>query len=202
MVCQTLNEGQNSSKSHKNKWPGLSLKWVSKSTLKFQFRESWKKRIFWTLLWTMLKEGQNSFESHKNMSIHAYMSNRYLNLLSKRNSENVDKSAYFQTWFDYPWTREKVAPNLIKIGVAYLSNGYLNQLSKLNSNKGDKSAYFQPWFDQSWTRSKATTNLIKYVSMLISQMCNKIHFQNSISRTLTIEYIFNVGLTNLEWGPK
>ena len=34
---QTLNEGQNSSKSHKNTCPCLSLEWVSKSTLKFEF---------------------------------------------------------------------------------------------------------------------------------------------------------------------
>ena len=66
--------------------------------------------------------------------VHDYLSNGYLNPLSKLNSEKVDKSAYFQPWFDQHWTRAKISPNLIKIGFhAYLSNGYLNPLSKLNS---------------------------------------------------------------------
>ena len=48
----------------------------------------------------------------------------------------------FNLWFDQPLRRDKIAPNLIKIGFhAYLSNGYLNPLSKLNSKKLDKSAY-------------------------------------------------------------
>ena len=76
------------------------------------------------------------------IGVHAYLSNGYLNPLSKLNSEKVHKSAYFQHWFDQPLTRAKIAPNLIKIGVhAYLSNGYLNPLSKLNSEKVDKSAF-------------------------------------------------------------
>ena len=41
-VWPSLNEGQNSSKSHKNRCPCLSLKWVSKSTLKFEFLENEK----------------------------------------------------------------------------------------------------------------------------------------------------------------
>ena len=41
-VWPSLNEGQNSSKSHKNRCPCLSLKWVSKSTLKFEFSENGK----------------------------------------------------------------------------------------------------------------------------------------------------------------
>ena len=78
------------------------------------------------------------------MGFHAYLSNSYLNLLSKLNSEKVDKSAYFQ-----PGLRAKIAPNLIKLGVhAYLSNGYLNKISKLNSKKVNTSTSFQPWFDQ------------------------------------------------------
>ena len=36
-VWPSLNEGQNSSKSHKNRCPCLSLKWVSKSTSKLEF---------------------------------------------------------------------------------------------------------------------------------------------------------------------
>ena len=66
----------------------------------------------------------------------------------KFNSEKVDKSAYIQPWHDLPRTREKIAPNLIKIVVhAYLSNGYLNEISKRNLEKVEKSAAFQPWFD-------------------------------------------------------
>ena len=54
------------------------------------------------------------------------LSNGYLNTVSNFNFKKVDKSAYFQRWFDQPQTREKKTPNLIKIGFhAYLSNGYL-----------------------------------------------------------------------------
>ena len=63
------------------------------------------------------------------IGVHAYLSNGYLNPISKLNFEKVDESAYFQPWFDQPSTRAKISPNLIKIGVhAYLSNGYLNLL--------------------------------------------------------------------------
>ena len=83
------------------------------------------------------------------IGVHAYLSNGYLNPLSKLNSEKVNKSAYFQPWFDQPCTEANIAPNLINIGVhAYLLNGYLNSLSKLNSNKVDKSASFKPCVDQ------------------------------------------------------
>ena len=57
----------------------------------------------------------------KKIGVHAYLSNGYLNAVSKLNSEKVDKSAYFLPWFDQPRTRAKIAPNLIKLGVhAYL----------------------------------------------------------------------------------
>ena len=61
----TLNKGQNSSKSHKNRCPFLSLKWVPKSTLEFQFQENQQKCIFLTLVWPTLNEGQNRSKSHK-----------------------------------------------------------------------------------------------------------------------------------------
>ena len=74
--------------------------------------------------------------NHKQIGVHAYISNGYLNPLSKLNFNNVDNSAYFQPWFEQPSTRAKIAPNIIKISVhAYLSNGYLNPFSKLNSKK-------------------------------------------------------------------
>ena len=61
------------------------------------------------------------------IGVHAYLSNGYLNRLSKLIFEKVEESAYFQLWFDKPSTIAKIALNLIKIGVhAYLSNGYLN----------------------------------------------------------------------------
>ena len=41
---------QNSYKSYKNRFPCLYIKWVSKSTLKFQFQESKKKCILSTLV--------------------------------------------------------------------------------------------------------------------------------------------------------
>ena len=79
----------------------------------------------------------------------SYLSNGYLNPLSILNSKKLDKSAYFQPWFDQPRMWFKITPNLIKIGVhAYLSNGYLSAFSKLYFKKLDKSAYFQPWFDR------------------------------------------------------
>ena len=60
----TLKEGKNYSKSNKNRCPHLSLKWVSKSTLKFQFRESRQKCIFSALIWPTLNDGKNSSKSH------------------------------------------------------------------------------------------------------------------------------------------
>ena len=53
-------------KCHKNLLALLSLKWVPKSTSKFQFREIRQKCIFTTLVWTTLNEGQNSSKSYKN----------------------------------------------------------------------------------------------------------------------------------------
>ena len=81
----------------------------------------------------------------KKIGVHSYLSNGYLNPLSKLNSIKDDKRATFKPWFDQPQTRAKIAPNFIKIGVnAYLSNGYLNPLSKLSFENVKKSAYFQP----------------------------------------------------------
>ena len=83
------------------------------------------------------------------IGVHAYLSNGYLNPLSKLNFEKVDKSESFQPLFDQPSTRAKISPNIIEIVAhAYLSNRYLNPVSKLNSNKVGKIAYFQPWVDQ------------------------------------------------------
>ena len=53
--------------------------------------------------------------------MYAYLSNGYFNTISNFNSEKVEKSAYFQPWFDQPLTWAKITPNLIKMGVhAYL----------------------------------------------------------------------------------
>ena len=39
---------------------------------------------------------------------------------------NLTKSASFQPWFDHPWMRAKIAPNIIKIGVhECVLDGYL-----------------------------------------------------------------------------
>ena len=45
-VWQSLNEGQNSSKSHENRCRCLYLKWVYKSTFKFEFWEIEKNATF------------------------------------------------------------------------------------------------------------------------------------------------------------
>ena len=139
-----MNEGQNRSKSHKNRCPCLSLKWVSKSTLKFQFRESWKKCIFLSLVWTTLNGGQNSSQYHKNRC--PCLSLKWIHKSTfKPQFWESKKSAYFQPLFDQPWMRDKIAPNILKIGLhAYLSNGYLNPLSKLNSEKDEKSTSYEP----------------------------------------------------------
>ena len=115
LVSPTLNEGQNSSKSHKNRCPCLSLKWVSKSTFKTQFLESKQKCIFepwFDQPWTREKITPNLVK----IRVHAYLSNGYINPLSKLYFEKVDKSASFQPWFDQPWMRAKIAPKHIKIG--------------------------------------------------------------------------------------
>ena len=114
MVWQTLNEGQNSFKSHKNRCPCLSLKWVSKSTLKFQYRESRKNCIFSTLVWPTLNDAQNSSKSHIN---------RFPCLSLKWVLKSTSKTKFRETWqklndfqpcFDQPRTRAKITPNLIK----------------------------------------------------------------------------------------
>ena len=65
----------------------------------------------------------------RKIDVHGYLSNGYLNPLSKFNFEEVDKSASFQPWFGQSRMRDKIAPNVIKIDVhAYLSNGYVNLL--------------------------------------------------------------------------
>ena len=161
LVWPTLNEGQNSSKSHKNRCPCLSLKWVSKSTLTFQYGESRQNCIFSTLVWPTLHVGQNTFEYHKNTF--PWLSLKW-----------VLKST-FKTQFRESWQKcifsTLVCPTLNegqnsskshKIGVhVYLSNASLNPLSKLNSEKVDKTAYSQPWSYQPWTGAKIAPNIVK-----------------------------------------
>ena len=36
------------------------------------------------------------------IGVNAYLSNGFLNLVSKLNSEKVENNAYFQPWFDQP----------------------------------------------------------------------------------------------------
>ena len=55
--------------------------------------------------------------NHIKIGVHPYLSNGYLNPLSKLNFEKVDKNAYFQSWLEQPRTRAKIAPNHIKIAV-------------------------------------------------------------------------------------
>ena len=94
---------------------------------KTQFQETWQKWIFLNLVWPTLKKCKNSSKYHKNRF--PYLSLKWVPNSTFDNFEKVNKSASFQTWFDQPWTRAKITPNLIKISVhAYLSNGYLNLL--------------------------------------------------------------------------
>ena len=90
----TLNEGQNNSKSHKNRCPCLSLKWVPKSVLKTQFWESRQKCIFSTLVRLALNAGKIAPIPIK-IGVHTYLSNGYLNPLSKLNFEKVEKVHIF-----------------------------------------------------------------------------------------------------------
>ena len=128
-----LNEGKIAPKSIKNRCPCLSLKWVPKSTFKTQFWKSRQQCIFSTLVWPTLNEGQNSSKSHKNRYpclCFKWVSKSTL----KFNFEKFVKSAYFQPWFKQPWTRAKIAPNLIKIGFhAYFSSWYIGPKSTLKN---------------------------------------------------------------------
>ena len=63
------------------------------------------------------------------IGVHSYLSNRYINPLSKLNFEKVDKSAPFQPWFDKALTRAKIARNLIKIGGPWLSLKWVPKLT-------------------------------------------------------------------------
>ena len=61
-VWPSLNEGQNSSKSHKNRCPCLSLKWVSKSTLNLNFQKMEKMQRFrpwFDEVWSRSKMARN-----------------------------------------------------------------------------------------------------------------------------------------------
>ena len=161
MVWPTLNEGQNNYKYHKNRCPWLPLKWVSKSTLSFQFWESRQKCIISTLVWPTLNEGQNSSKYHKHKC--PYISLKW-----------VPKSTFKTQFRD---TRQKcifstlVWPTLNEVqnnskshknGCPCLSLKWvLNSISKLNSEKVDSTASFQHWFELPWTRAKRDPNLIK-----------------------------------------
>ena len=172
---------------------------ISKSTLKFHLWKYWQKCVFSNFVWqqwTRTKIDPNLIK----INVDAYLSNGYLNPLSKLNSEKVEKVAYFKPWFEQPWTSTKIAPNLIKISVhAYLSNMYRNPLSKLNSEKVNKSTFLQPWLNQPWMRAKLAPNIIKIG--LISQM-GTYHFQNSILSKSTNVHILTLCLNNLEKRKK
>ena len=93
------------------------------------------------MFWPTLNEVQNKSKSHK-IGVHAYFSNGYLNPLSKINPEKVDKSAYFQPWFDQAWMTTNITPNITKIGVhAYLSNGYLIHFQNKIPRKSTKCIF-------------------------------------------------------------
>ena len=128
LVWPTLNEGKDKSKSHKNRCPCLFVKWVSKSTLKFEYRESRQNCLFSTLVWPALNKGQNSFKSHKNRC--PCLSLKWVSKSTlKFQFREIRQKCIFSTLFDQPWARSKIAPNLIRIDIlAYLSNGYLNLL--------------------------------------------------------------------------
>ena len=98
LVLPTLNEGQNSSKSHKNRCACLSLKWVYISTLNFNSEKVDKSAYFEPWIdqpSTRAKIARNLIK----IVFHAYVSNRYLNPLSKLNSEKVEKVNLFNLFF-------------------------------------------------------------------------------------------------------
>ena len=79
---------------------------------------------------------------------------------------------------------------------------YLKPLSKLNYEKVDKSASFKPLFDQPWMRAKIAPNLIKigvhaYLSDGYLTPLSNINFEK-----VENVHLFNLGVTNLEQGPK
>ena len=146
--------GKNSSKSHKNRCPCLSLKWVPKSTLKFDFREIWQKCIFSTLVWPSLNEGQNSSKSHRNRC--PCLSLKWLPKSTfQMQFWEIWQKCIFSTLVWTTWMRSKITPNFIKTSIhAYFSNAHLNPLSNFNFEKVDKSASFQPLYDQPGTSAK------------------------------------------------
>ena len=135
-------------------------KWVSKSTLKFQFEDSIQKCIS-NLVWPTLHEGQNSSTYHKNRC--PCLSLKWVPKFTFKNEFWESwQNFFFSTLVDQPWMRSNTTPNIIKIGVhAYLSNGYLNSHWKPNSEKVDKSAYFQTLFEQPWTWNKIAQDIIE-----------------------------------------
>ena len=75
-VWPSLNECQNSSKSHKNRCPCLFLKWLSKSTLKFEFFRKWKKCNVLGLGLTKFDRGPKWLTIPKKSTCRDYLSNR------------------------------------------------------------------------------------------------------------------------------
>ena len=163
-----MKEGPNSSKFHKNRCPCLSVRWVPKTTFKTQFRKSRQKCIFWTLVWPTLNEKKIAPNLLK-IGVDAYLSNVYLNWLSKVNSKKGDKSAYFQPLFDQPWTWAKIAPNIIKIGVhAYLSNGsFTNALG----NEKPRTSSMECFTWQCKGTTSGAWNMYLYSSRMLSIYC-------------------------------
>ena len=79
------NKDQNSSKSHKNRCSFLSLKWVSKSNLKFEFSENGKNATFLDLGLMKFDRGPKWLAIPKRSTCRGYLSNGYLNTVSNFN---------------------------------------------------------------------------------------------------------------------
>jgi len=72
--------------------------------------------------------------------MHGYLSNGYLNFLSKFNYEKVKKISYLRPLLDQPWITNKIASNIVKVGVhSYFPNAQINLRSNFNYEKLAKS---------------------------------------------------------------
>ena len=109
------------SNGHPNLWSNLNCKKIVKSET--------SSCIFSRV---RLKAGPNSSKHYKTWRAHLYIKQASKSMIKFQFWEFGQKwnsVMRFQLLFDHSCRREKIAPNLIKIGVhAYFWNGYLNLL--------------------------------------------------------------------------
>jgi len=89
-------------------------------------------RPWFDQVWLGCKIARNPLK----VCMHGYLSNGYLNFLSKLNYEKVRKISSLRPLLNQRWIRNKIAPNIVKVSLySYLPNAQINLRSNFNSEK-------------------------------------------------------------------